>query len=124
MDIHVPSVISMMPFRVLVEFDTAYQEWTATCLDTGAVATGETAEEAEAQIQSLLANDIRMAIEDKSIKSLDRRKAPTEVFARWYQLQADNGEVRQVPLDVLKELVPRKGPQSVTIIRYDERIAR
>ena len=90
MDINVPSVISMMPFRVLVEFESDHQEWVATCLDTGAVATGDTAEEAEAQIQEVLATDIRMAIQEESIKSLDRRRAPTEIFARWYQLQSGN----------------------------------
>lgn len=80
----IQSIIGSLPFRILIEFDKEYSEWVARCIDTDAVATGSTQEDAEAGIKSVLENDIRIAVEEGSIKNLLRSRAPYDVVERWY----------------------------------------
>ena len=94
-----PSIISSLPFRVLIEFDEEYSEWVARCIDTDAIATGPTQEDAEAGIKTVLENDIRIAVEEKSIKNLVRARAPSEVIERWYQA------VDQEPASVRRDIL-------------------
>lgn len=99
MGMDVPSIIGSLPFRVLVEFDDNYSEWVARCIDTDAVATGATEDAAEAGIKAVLENDIRLAVEQGSIKSLVHARAPFDVIERWYQA------VNLDPLSVRKDIL-------------------
>lgn len=82
---NVPSVICSLPFRVLIEFDEDQSEWVARCIDTDAIATGPTQDDAEAGIKAVVENDIRIAIREGTIRNLVHVRAPFDVIARWYQ---------------------------------------
>jgi len=115
----VPSIIGLLPFRVLVEFDDECSEWVARCIDTDAVATGPTEDDAEAGIKAVLENDIRIAVEEGSIKNLVRIRAPFDVIERWYQaVDLDPSSVRKdilrvpdAPMESPTPLIPKRPPQ-------------
>jgi predicted RNase H-like HicB family nuclease len=96
-------LIETLDFRVFIDFDEDYGVFVARCLETGAVATGKTIEEAESLITSVLQNDFRIATEQKSIKSLlhGRDQTPFEAIEGWYQVRAASPEtMKQVTLDI------------------------
>jgi predicted RNase H-like HicB family nuclease len=100
MPITVETLIESMEFRVLIELaeDDMY---VAHCLETGAVAEGDTAEDAEVLIKAILENDFRRAIEAGSIKGLISVPAPYDVVVGWYEMKAaDPHGVRRIPLAV------------------------
>jgi hypothetical protein len=76
MEPDVPSVIEQLELRVLIEFDEDYGVYVGRCIDTGAVATGSTIQEAQSLLQEVLKNDFRIAIEAGSLKSLFHSPAP------------------------------------------------
>jgi predicted RNase H-like HicB family nuclease len=105
------SVIGSLDFRVLIEFDEDYNVWAARCIDTNAVATGATPEEAEFLIKQILENDIRIAVEEGSIKNLVRVRSPFEYVERWHRMKTDNPDnVRPVILDIPDTPEIRKKP--------------
>lgn len=111
----VTSVIGCLDFRVLIEPDDDYGVWVARCIDTNAVATGATPEEAEELIKQVLENDIRIAVREGSIKNLVRARSPFDVIERWHLVQKDSpGSVRKVTLDVPGDVAPtpRRSVQS------------
>lgn len=90
MEPDIERVIENTDFRVFINFDEQYGTYVAHCIDTGAVATGETIEEAEELIKGILGNDFRIAIEQKSLESLfrGRGQAPWEATAGWHEVNA------------------------------------
>lgn len=106
------SLIGSLDFRVLVEFDHDYKVWMARCIDTDAVATAATQEEAEDLIRQVLENDIRIAVQEGSIKSLFHVRSPYEFVERWHSMKLDDPEsVRRVTLDVPAAAeIPMKKP--------------
>lgn len=101
MEPDVPSVIEQLELRVLVEFDEDYGVYVGRCIDTGAVATGATIEEAQALLQDILRNDFRSAIEEGSLKSLFHAPAPWDAMVRWYEMKAaDPDSVKRIPVEV------------------------
>src|SRR5579859_5576997 len=112
MEPDIPSVIEQLDLRVFVSFDEEYGAYVARCLDTGAVATGATIEEAESLIAAVLQNDFRIAIERGSLKSLLHAPAPFDVTVSWYEMKAaDPNSVRRVTVPV--ELAPGPAKRSV-----------
>ncbi len=101
MEPDLPSIIEQLDLRVFVDFDEDHTLYVARCLDTGAVATGATIEEAESSIMAILQNDFRIAIQEGSLKSLFHAPAPFEVTVSWYEMKtADPTSVRRVPVEV------------------------
>jgi predicted RNase H-like HicB family nuclease len=97
----VPTIIEQLELRVLVERDEDYGVYLATCIDTGAVATGETIEEAESLIRAVLENDFRIAMERESLDSLFHAEAPWDAKVHWYEAKAaDPGSVKKIRLEV------------------------
>lgn len=76
MEPDVPSIIEQLELRVLVEFDEDYGVYVGRCIDTGAVATGATIDEAQSSLKEVLQNDLRIAIEQGSLKSLFHAPSP------------------------------------------------
>jgi predicted RNase H-like HicB family nuclease len=96
----IETVIEGIDFRVLIELEEDGL-YVAHCLQTGAVAEGATAEEAEGLIKAILENDFRRAIQLGSIEGLLSTPAPYEFTVRWYEIKAANPEgVRHVPLAI------------------------
>jgi len=101
MEPDLPTIIEQLDLRVFVAYDNDYGVYVARCIDTGAVATGSTIEESETLIQAILANDLRIAMEEGSLKSLFHAEAPWDSKVGWYETKAANPEsVRTVRLEV------------------------
>ena len=101
MEPDLPTIIEQLDLRVFVRFDEDYGVYVARCIDTGAVATGHTIEETETLIQEILANDLRIAMEEGSLKSLFHAEAPWDSKVGWYETKAANPEnVKTVRLEV------------------------
>ena len=100
----VPSIIGSLPFRVLVEFDDDYSEWVARCIDTDSVATGPTDADAEAGIKAILENEIRIAVQERSIRNLVRARASFDVIERWYQaIELDPASVSETRYGAIRQ---------------------
>jgi hypothetical protein len=109
MEPDIVSVISKLDLRVLIEFDRGYQAYVAHCIDTGAVATGDNAADAQAEIKQVLEQDLLIAIRDNSFKSLLHIAAPADVRERWYRtITADPKAIEKVKLDIPLD-PPRRG---------------
>lgn len=113
MGLDLPTMIGSMEWRVLVEYDEDYTLWVARCLDTNAVATGETQEEAESLIKEVIENDIRIAVREGSIRNLMHARASYDVYERWFQTKSESPEsFRQVALEVPEpESTPKRSVQ-------------
>jgi len=104
MGMDVPSIIGSLPFRVLVEFDDDYSEWVARCIDTDSVATGPTDADAEAGIKAILENEIRIAVQERSIRNLVRARASFDVIERWYQaIELDPASVSETRYGAIRQ---------------------
>ena len=110
MEPDIQRVIENTDFRVFINFDENYGAYVAHCLDTGAVATADTLEEAEELITSILKNDFRIAIEQKSLESLfrGRGQAPWEAAAGWHEVNASSPEqLKRITLEVSAGITKR-----------------
>lgn len=114
----IQSMIGSLQFRVLIEFDEEHAEWVARCIDTDAVATGLTQDDAEMGIKAVLENDIRIAVREGSIKNLVHRRASYDVVERWYHavgldLLNLRKEALHIPYDTVGTTQPpvKKPPQ-------------
>lgn len=105
----VPSIIEQIEFRVLIEFEEEYQAYVARCIETGAVASGDTIEEAENSIKAVLENDFRIAITQGSLESLFHSPAAWDINVRWYEMKAHDPEgMRRVAIEVGSSDSPQK----------------
>jgi hypothetical protein len=104
------------PLKLLVEYDDSSQTYVAHCLDTGAVATGNSLEEAQKLIQDVLENDILIAIRTNSLASLFNTSAPADVRTRWFEARADSPEsVTTIELKIPSDpdgVPPKRGVQT------------
>lgn len=107
---------NLPPLRLLVEYDEAYRNYVAHCLDTDAVATGTTPEETVLLIKQVLENDIAIAIRTKGLESLLHTSAPADVQIRWLEAKAASpATVRTIELEIPSTeegVQPRRGVQS------------
>lgn len=116
MEPDLPSVIEQLDLRVFIDFDEDYNTYVARCLETGAVATGATIEEAESLITAILQNDLRIAMEQGSLRSLfSGEKPPFEATVGWYNMKtAYPDSVRRISVDVsLGDVSPIPAKRSV-----------
>jgi hypothetical protein len=93
-----PSEINSPPFfrlRVLVEFDSAYQVFVARCLETGSVATADSAETATTMMDELLSDEISYAISRKNFSNLTASPASPDVWGRWYEATKKQSPVQK-----------------------------
>jgi predicted RNase H-like HicB family nuclease len=103
-----------LDLKVLIEYDPVYETYVAHCLETGAVATANTPDEASAQIQRTLELDIRLADEQGGLEALFYTRAEPDIWDRWYQAKsAAKPEV--VTLKFTDPPTPKRGVSSVTI---------
>jgi len=101
MEPDIQQVIETLDFRVFIKFDEDYGVFLATCIDTGATASGATQAEAEKLITEILENDFRHAIQTKSLESLFQTQAPYDAKVGWYEARAVSPEAeRRVPLEI------------------------
>lgn len=118
MPVDVPTVIEGIPFRIFVGLDEDYGYYVAHCLETGAVATGRSIDEAETMITSILENDIRVAIERGSIESLLNDPAPLDITVRFYETKAqDPDSVRTASLTISEGPIKRGAQSEFRIVR-------
>jgi len=123
LSVDIPSVIEQMDLRVFIRFDEDYRVYSACCIDTGAVATGETIEEAESLIKSILENDLRHAIREGSLKSLFHSQAPYDAIAGWWEAKAVDPEaLKRIALDVSPS-PQKRGAQSEFRFKARESVA-
>ena len=105
------TVLENLDLRVFAEYDDTYNLYVASCLDTGAVGTGNTLDEAEAVIKQVLENDIQLAMISKSLESLFHACAPPDVRARFYKAKAaDPDGMRKITLEI--HTLPKRGVTS------------
>jgi hypothetical protein len=103
-----------LDLKVLIEYDVVYQTYVARCLETGAVATGSTPEDASSQIKLTLELDIRLADEQGGLEALFFTRSAPDVWDRWYQAKsAAKPEV--VTLNIPDHPIAKRGVSSVTI---------
>lgn len=81
---------SVDPLRLLAEYDEQDQAYVVHSVDTGAVASGRTLEDARALLTGILENDIRIAYTTNSLESLFHSSAPPDVRLRWIEAKAAN----------------------------------
>jgi hypothetical protein len=103
-----------LDLKVLIEYDACYETYFARCLETGALATGVTPEDASRQIKSTLELDIRCADEQGGLASLFHVRAEPEVWDRWYQAKAA-AKPEVVTLNIPPLPTARRLVRSVTI---------
>lgn len=104
----ITSIVENLDMKVLAEYDEDYRVYVAHCLETGAVATGSSLDEAEALIKQVLENDISIAIRTSSLESLFHTCAPSDVRTRWYEVKATRPDhVKNIHLDIPLENVSR-----------------
>jgi hypothetical protein len=112
MEPDIPAIIEQLDLRVYIEFDEDYQSYVARCVDTGAIATATTIEEAESLIKVILENDFRIAIEEGSLRSLLHVEPSFDAKVRWWVLKAAAPEsIRRIPLEIPASTA-RRGVQS------------
>jgi hypothetical protein len=117
MEPDIPTIIEQLDLRVYIEFDDDYQSYIARCVDTGAIATAATIEEAESLIKGILENDFRIAIEQGSLKSLLHVEPSFDDKIRWYELKAASpNSMRRVPLEIPSGTVKRGVQSELRII--------
>jgi hypothetical protein len=103
-----------LDLKVLIEHDAVYQTYVARCLETGAVATGETPDDASEQIKHTLELDVQLAEEQGGLEALFYTRAEPAVWDRWYQAKAIS-EPEIVTLNIMHPQIARRGVNSVTI---------
>lgn len=111
MDSDIESAVSSLDLKVLTEFDEDYGLYVARCLETGAVATGNTQDEATALIRQTLELDILLALRANNLEGLFQTNAPADVRARWYMAKASSG-LEIVKLNIPDIGTPKRGIQS------------
>jgi len=112
MDRDILAAIRILDLKVLTEFDSEYQVWASRCLETGAIATGDTPEAAESSIKNTLEFDIVLAIRANDLKQLIFTTASPDVRERWYYAKAANPDaVATIKLDIPLD-PPRRGVQT------------
>lgn len=108
------------PLKILVEYDEDHKTCVAHCLDTGAVATGNTLDAALAVLQQVLQNDIRIATRTNSLESWFNTSAPADVRTRWLEAKTTPPEsIRRIELEIPASdegVLPKRGVQSVVRI--------
>jgi len=103
--------ISSLRLHVLEEYSSQDGAYVAQCLETGAVATGETPEETHALIRLVLQSDILLAMESGSLENLFRVRADPAAWDRWYQ--ANGGGTCEVEdLEIVPPALEKRGVQS------------
>ena len=104
------------PLKLLVEYDDDDHAFVAYCVDTGAVATGATTEQALESLQDVLRNDIAIAVRTNSLASLLNCSAPGDVRARWVEAKSTSPDtVRTIELEIPSsggDEQPRRGVKS------------
>jgi hypothetical protein len=107
---------NLPPLKLLVEFDADYRAYVAYSLDTGAVATGDTVDEAQSLIKRILENDIGIAQRTKNLKSLLHTRAPVDVQIRWLEAKTASPEnVQWIELRIPSSdegVQPKRGVQT------------
>ncbi len=101
MEIDIYSVVKTLDLRVFVEYDDTYCTYVARCVDTGAVAVGDTPEEAEKAIASVLKSDIRLAVEAGSLKNL-LCEVSFDLKVRWYEIKGSNPVTKSVIVPIFE----------------------
>src|SRR5436190_23211656 len=79
MESTITSVVSSLDLKVLIEYDQDYDVYVARCLETGAVATGETPDEASQLMKQTLELDILLAIKANNLDNLFHATATPDV---------------------------------------------
>lgn len=69
--------------RSVVRYDENYKVFIARCLETGSVATGDTAELAGEILSELLDDEVAFAIEHNNLSNLFSSPASPEVWLEW-----------------------------------------
>jgi len=87
-------------FRVLIEFDSAYNVFVARCLETGSVATADDAEVVEDMVRELLVDEVTFALDHNNLANLYSSPAP---FETWMKFR-----------EALREQAPSKPMQKAT----------
>jgi hypothetical protein len=114
--------ISKLNLRVLEEFDPDHGAFVARCLETGAIASGETVAEAHALIREVLESDILLAVEANTLVGLFHVRAAPEVWDRWYTavstqtVQTEQLDIRLPVLATGQDALPRRAAQSALSI--------
>jgi hypothetical protein len=124
------AALSRMDLKVLVEPDKDYGAFVAYCIETGAVASGETEQEAESMIKQTLELDMLLAIRAKSLQGLLHTVAPADIRARWYEnFAAFPEEIQVIKLNIPSESPvgpppPKRSVQpEFTLVRSRQRTA-
>ena len=123
MSTDIPSLIEQIDLRVFIKFDEESRVYLACCIDTGAVATGDTVDEAESLIKRILENDLRHAVEDGSLKSLYHAQAPYDAIEGWYVAKTSSPDaLKHIRLDVIPG-PSKRGAQSEVRFKIREGVA-
>ena len=105
------------PLKILVEYDNDHQTCVAHCLDTGAVATGDTLEAALLVLQQVLQNDLQIATRTNSLESWFNTCAPADVQTRWLEAKTVAPQsMKKMELEIPafdEGVLPKRGVQSV-----------
>jgi hypothetical protein len=103
-----------LDLKVLIEFDPIYETHVARCFETGATATGNTVDEADAQINRTLELVTQLADEQGGLEALFYTRAASDVWDRWYQAKASS-EPKVVTLNISTPICAKRGVGSGTI---------
>jgi hypothetical protein len=112
-----PSKTAFFRFRVLIEFDSAYNVFVARCLETGSVATADDPETVKTMIEELLSDEISYAISRGNFANLTSSPASPDVWARWYEStkkQQPDERTLSVQADAL-HLAEREVPTEISV---------
>jgi hypothetical protein len=124
MEYDITPAISKLDLKVLTKYDEIYKTHVAYCIDTGAVATGETEQEAQALIKETLELDILLAVRGKSLEGLFRVCAAPFIRAQWYEMRAVfPNEMETMTLDITLDPPKRGATSEVKIFKSRDRCA-
>jgi hypothetical protein len=94
-------LVSGLTLRVVEYFDTAFEEYIAVCLETGALAAEQSAENAKTAVLRVISTQIQLAVESDDFTSLFSTPAQGFDFARWFIASAQGPVTRthlQIPV--------------------------
>lgn len=101
-----------LSLRVLEEFDEEHAMYVARCLETGTVATADSAEACRDLIKETLELEITLAATKRNFPNLFRQPASGEVWARWHAAAGESGNLSEMTLTVNVTLPTRREVKS------------
>jgi hypothetical protein len=107
----IAAALSHLKLHVLEEFDAEYNSYSALCLETGTIATADSADDLINAIKDALGCEIALAIRAGDLERLFASPAAPSARVRWLRAAGLNSEVTTVPLDITPLIHMPSSPQ-------------